>query len=409
MPDTLSASAARRIALAAQTLAGPRPDRPGTRRLRRTIEDMGVLQIDSVNVFERSHYLPVLARAGAYDRAALDRLALGSRTGVVEYWGHEATFMPVEAWPLFRWRMDEARQRQLGDADSWASANGQTIRRVHETVRERGSATSRDIAEADDRGSGSWWGWSDSKRALEVLFRWGELVSSGRRGFERVYAPAETEIPAELRAAHYDRGDAVRELVRRASSRLGVGTTADIADYFRLGRAETAAALVELAERGDVSPVSVPEWGAGRRRDEDAWLSADHRLPRWARRDELLSPFDPLVWCRPRAERLWDFHYRIEIYTPAHKRVHGYYVLPVLLGDRIAARLDLKHDRAANQILVQSSWVEPGAPADVAERVAGVLHRTAHWQGSESILVQDRGTLAGPLASVLRSGNPVGG
>ncbi|MGO3886234.1 MAG: winged helix-turn-helix domain-containing protein [Mycetocola sp.] len=401
MPDSLSAAAARRIALGAQGFARPRAASPTRRQLAKTIRDLGVLQIDSVNVFERSHYLPVLARAGAYSRADLDALTHRRDSDFIEYWGHEATFMPRDAWPLFHWRMDEARAKDMAREDSWAHTHSAVLTRVADQLADHGTATARQLGDDADRGKGSWWGWSDSKRALETLFRWGDVVSAGRRGFERVYAPAVTDVPAEFRTRTLSRDDAITELVARAADRLGIGTTADIADYFRLPTADTRRALRDLADAGHVREVSVPEWTTATGRSAPTWLAASARTPRRITRDELLSPFDPVVWARPRAERMFNFHYRIEIYTPAHKRVHGYYVLPVLLGDQVAARLDLKHDRPTSRILVQSAWVEPGAPADTAERVAELLRRTALWQGSDSIEVAGRGSLAQDLSAAL--------
>ncbi|MDQ0745514.1 uncharacterized protein YcaQ [Clavibacter sp. B3I6] len=249
--------------------------------------------------------------------------------------------------------------------------------------------------------TGPWWGWSDVKRALEALFAWGEIASAGRRGFERVYGLAEDVLPADVLAREVPEEDAVRELVRRAAVAHGIGTAADLGDYHRLSRAATDRALRDLADAGEVLPVTVPGW-EGRGGPLPVWLHRDARLPRRIAGEALLSPFDPVVWFRDRALRLFDLHYRIEIYTPAAKRVHGYYVLPVLVDDEIVARVDLKSDRQAGVLRVQASWIEGRHDAAViAERIAPLLERAAAWQGLERVGVVDRGTLASALRAHL--------
>lgn len=364
------------------------------------IERAEVLQIDSVNVFERSHYLPVFARLGAYDKSALDRLTFQPGR-YIEYWGHEATVMPVDSWPLFRWRMDAYRERSLSDPDSWANAHPQFLQWLRDELAEKGPLVASDIEHDANRRTGPWWGWSDVKIGLETLFRWGEIVSAGRSGFERRYALATQILPQSILDRDINRTDAVRELVRRGAVAHGVGTLDDIADYFRLPLADARAAVADLQDAGDLIPVTVPGWMRGSQLRQ-AWLSSGARQPRSITADALLSPFDPVIWARPRAERLFGFHYRIEIYTPKHKRIHGYYVLPVLLDDTLAARVDLKNDRKTGTLRVQAAWLEPGAPPDTAERLAMLLKHTADWQGSDRIAVADRGTLSGVLASALR-------
>jgi uncharacterized protein YcaQ len=396
MNDSLSPALARRVALAAQGFGRPLTATAGTRQLNTLIDRIEVLQIDSVNVFERSHYLPVLARLGSFDRAALDRLTF--RPGrYIEYWGHEATIMPVETWPLFRWRMDAYRVKSLSDPDSWASTHGPFLQWLRDELAEKGPLVASEVEHDANRRTGPWWGWSDVKIGLETLFRWGEIVSAGRNGFERRYALAPQILPADVLERDVNRADAIRELMRRGTVAHGVGTLEDIADYFRLPLVDARTAIAELQDAGEVTPVTVPGWMRGTQ-PRQAWLAKDARKPRTLSAEALLSPFDPVVWARPRAERLFNFRYRIEIYTPKEKRVHGYYVL---LDDTMAARVDLKNDRQSGTLRVQSAWLEPNAPANTAERLAALVRRTADWQGSENVVVVSRGTLAPSLAAAL--------
>lgn len=397
---TLSAAEARRVALAAQGF-GRAPTTGSTalaptRAVSAGLARLGVLQIDSVNVFERSHYLPLFARLGPYDKSALDRLTLTQRSPWIEYWAHEAAFVPRDDLRLFRWRMDAYRQRD--------TTNPLRIAGVEQTARVRTELLTLLAAEGPMPASavehesnvrrGPWWGWSDVKHGLEQLFRWGDVVSAGRAGFERVYALPEQVLPSGYFAAAPDRADAVRELVRRSARAVGVGTRADLADHHRLRSDDTAAAIAELQDAGELVPVTVEGW-----RDR-AWMHVDARVPRRVEVDAVLSPFDPVVWFRPRAERLFGFHYRIEIYTPAPKRVFGYYVLPVLQDDALVGRIDLKSDRQRGVLHVRTAWHEPGARIDV-ERLAALLRRTAAWQGLDGVEVTDRGTAAGALATAL--------
>jgi uncharacterized protein YcaQ len=400
MTNSVSPALARRIALAAQGFGRTRMADPGTRQLNSLIDRLGILQIDSVNVFERSHYLPVFARLGAFEKSALDALTFARAGRYIEYWGHEATIMPRESWPLFRWRMQSYRDRSMADPQSWATANTPFLRWLHAELAEKGPLPASAIEHDANKRVGPWWGWSDVKIGLETLFRWGEIVSAGRSGFERRYALPEQVLPPAVLNSDIPRADAVRELVRRASVASGIGTLDDLADYYRLPSAETRKAVRELEDSGELLPVTVPGWMRGTR-PREAWLHRDARRPRTMTASALLSPFDPVVWARSRALRMFDFHYRIEIYTPKPKRVHGYYVLPVLLDDHLSARLDLKNDRAARILRVQAAWIEPGAPADAADRVAALLRQTAAWQGNERITVSGNGTLARDLAGAL--------
>ena len=393
---------ARRIALAAQGFGRPRPATVGTRQLNSLIRRLGLLQIDSVNVFERSHYLPVFARLGAYDKADLDRLAFRRPSRYIEYWAHEAALLPVEDWPLFRWRMDDRRARYSANPDGWVRQNAPLLDWLRAELADKGPLTASSIEHDANRRTGNWWGWSDVKRGLEALFGWGEVVSAGRTRFERTYGLAEQVLPAEVLDRRPSREDAVRELVLRSAAASGIGTLGDIADYYRLPSAETMAAIRDLEDAGELLPVRVPGWER-RGIPQRVWLHGGARLPRRMEAAALLSPFDPVVWRRPRAERAFGFHYRIEIYTPQPKRVFGYYVLPILIDDRIVGRVDLKSDRQAGVLRVRAAWVEGDVPAEsVADRVAELVRSAAAWQGLDDVVVTDRGTLASALSSALR-------
>jgi uncharacterized protein YcaQ len=337
---TLSAGQARRIALAAQGLADPRPSTQAKAlNLRRLIDRLGVIQIDSVNVLVRSHYLPTFSRLGDYSRELLEAEAWGRRPSLFEYWGHEASLLPVANQPLFRWRMQRARQ---GETWSGLARFGRERRPYIEEVLRRierdGPVTGGDFAEG--RREAGWWNWSDGKRALEWLFWGGEITTRTRRGFERVYDLTERVLPPAVVSAPTPTEPAAhRELLRVAGRALGVATETDLRDYFRMPVAETRARLAELVEAGEMQPVTVAGWG------KTAFLAPDARIPRRAAACALLSPFDNLIFFRERAERLFNIRIRLEIYTPEHKREHGYYVLPFLQGEAITARVDLKSDR----------------------------------------------------------------
>lgn len=392
MVEKLSAASARRVALAAQGF-GARPSTVGTRQLNLLLQRLGVLQLDSVNVFERSHYLPVLARLGAYDKAQLDKLMFHRRSPYIEYWAHVASVIPIESWPLFGWRRDEHRAR--GDKyQSWASSNAQMLDFVLGEITTHGAMTAGQIEHDENKSKGSWWGWSDVKTALEVLFIQGRLVASGRSRFERYYDLPERKLPAELIAREVPKADAVRELVRISAAALGVGTLRDISDYFRLLQADAKAAIADLVDAGELTPVTVEGW------NRPAWLHAEARIPRRIETAAVLSPFDPMVWERERALRMFGFDYRIEIYTPAPKRIYGYYTLPLLIDDQLVGRIDLKADRQNKALRVQSAWRQEHHSVDL-DRTAALLRETAAWQGLDDVVVQDWGDLAGDLAGAL--------
>ena len=402
MVQSLSPALARRVALAAQGFGRPAPAAPGIRQLDALITRLGLLQIDSVNVFERSHYLPAFSRLGAYDKAQLDRLtfAVGKQARYTEYWAHEASFVPLESRPLFAWRMDDFRERSARTPGAWSQSNRPMLDWLLAELASTGPLPASAIEHDANKRSGPWWGWSDVKSGLETLFRWGDVVTAGRSRFERVYALPEQVLPSELLERSVSRDDAHRELVRRSARAHGIGTAKDFADYFRLKTPATLAAIHELEDAGELIPVTVPGWGPGGGPGA-AWLHRDARLPRALDAAAVLSPFDPVVWDRARALRLFGFHYRIEIYTPEPKRVFGYYSLPILLGDTLVGRVDLKNDRQAGVLRVQAAWAEADAPEDTAERLAPVLRATALWQGLGAIEVAPRGTLAPALAALL--------
>ncbi len=395
MVETVSAASARRIALAAQGFARPHPATVATRQLAALIERVGLLQLDSVNVFERSHYLPVFARLGAYDKAKLDALTFSRGARYVEYWAHEAAVIPIDTWPLLRWRMQDHYDKHAADLNAWAHSNRPMIDWLKAELADKGPMPASAVEHDANRRSGPWWGWSDVKTGLEVLFRWGELASAGRTRFERNYALPEQVLPASVPNRAVTRDDAQRALVRHAAQAHGIGTASDFADYFRMSRTDTLAAMHSLADEGVVVPVVVEGW------KQQAWLHRDARVPRRIDAAALLSPFDPVVWDRKRAERLFGFHYRIEIYTPAPKRQFGYYSLPILVGDTVVGRIDLKNDRQAGVLRVQSAWHEASSTPAIAAQVAPLVRAAAEWQGLSEVTVNTWGTLAEPLAAEL--------
>lgn len=401
MTEQLSPALARRIALIAQGFGAPRPSRVGARQIRAAVDRIRPLQLDSVNVFERSHYLPLLARLGPYDRSLLDAAAFSPGGQYLEYWAHEAALVRRNDLPLYHWRMQHYRRVRLPEHEGWAAENRATLDWLRAALAD-GPLRASDIEHEANVRTGPWWGWSDIKRGLEVLFRWGEVVTAGRTRFERSYGLASQLLPREVLEAEVALPDAVRELVRRAARAHGIATLGDLADYHRLLQAPTRVAVDELVEAGEIERVEVRGWERGGR-PIPLWRHVEARRPRALRADALLSPFDPVVWHRPRAELFFGFHYRIEIYTPAEQRVHGYYVLPVLLDDVIAARVDLKSDRRRRVLLVQAAWREPGAPADTAERLAALLAEASAWQGLDAVEVVGRGDLVADLAVALRA------
>ncbi|MGQ0849396.1 MAG: winged helix-turn-helix domain-containing protein [Actinomycetota bacterium] len=386
---------ARRIALAAQGFADPRPaGRIDNRHLRRVIQRVGVVQLDSVNVVARAHYLPFFARLGAYPMELVDRMAWRSRE-LTEYWAHEAALVPVNRWPLFRHRM-RAGWHHWPSMARWMEANPQVISEVMAEIRQRGALRPADLDHHANGEKGPWWSWSDAKGALEGLFFTGQVVVTERVRFERYYDLPERVLPAEVLYTEVDEDDARRRLLTFATQHLGIGTVPDIADYYRMKRQPASTILADLAREGVVDEVEVTGWKG------PVYIDPSARRPRRIEAVALLCPFDPVVWFRPRAERLFNFHYRIEIYTPPSKRVYGYYVFPILLNEELVGRVDLKADRQAGMLRVRGSYIEPGHdPSRVAGPVAGELVLMSGWLGLNGVVVEERGDLAPALSRAL--------
>lgn len=398
----LTNAQARRIALAAQGLAGARPPGPvNAGHLRRTVDRLGLLQIDSVNVLARAHYLPLFSRLGAYDSGLLDRMAWGPRgqRALFEFWAHEASLLPVASQPLLRWRMQRARDNAGDGKGSLHRFRQHKARYIDEVLREiadRGPLAASELSRPGER-RGAWWGWNDGKLAVEWLFFAGLVTTATRRGsFERVYDLTERVIPAAIATLPTPSADAAqRELLRQSARALGVATERELRDYFRLGVADTKARVAELVEAGQLVPVEVEGWSHA------AYLDPAARQPRRVEARALLAPFDPLIWERARTHRLFDFHYRIGIYTPAAQRTHGYYVLPFLLGEELVARVDLKADRASRRLLVHAAHLEPGAEAGaVAVPLVEELRLMATWLGLGDVALPRGGALAKAMARV---------
>ena len=399
----LTAAQARRVAVAAQGFAEPKPRGPITRaHLRRLISRIQVLQLDSVSVAVRAHYAPVFSRLGPYDRDVLDRAAWNhsarSPRLFVEYWAHEAALMAVDDWPLLRWRMREYRHGRWGT--EIVKKNPHLADDIVAAVAELGPSTAGQIEThlgAEPRGAkGPWWDRSDTKWVTEALFAAGVLTTATRVGFARHYDLTENVLPPEVVSREVDDDEAVRELTLRAATALGVGTEADIRDYFRLAAQQVKPAMAKLLADGELERVDVEGWTA------PGYLRAGQIVPRRDRGTALLCPFDPLIWFRPRVERLFDFHYRIEIYTPAPKRQYGYYVWPLLLDGRLVGRVDLKAERARDALHVVGAFAEPDVKGSrVAAALAAELEMMASWLGLGEVTVGERGDLAGELRAAI--------
>lgn len=396
--DTLTAGEARRIALAAQGFGGRRDGAVTRRQLHALVARLGVIQIDSVNVVSRTHYLPAYSRLGAYPRDLLEDMAWGKPRPLFEYWAHEASLLPLETQPLLRWRMADA-QAGVG---TWKGVarflreRRDFLDRVLDEVAARGPLSASDL-ELGQKGAGGWWGWSEAKRAVECLFWAGELTTATRRGtFERVYGLPDRVLPKPIHEAPTpSRADAQRQLYRIAARAMGVATARDLRDYFRMPVEGAQARIAELVESGDLMAVQVKGWR------DTAYLDPAARRPRRIEHTALLSPFDNLIWFRDRAERMFGVKIRLEIYTPAEKRTHGYYVLPFLENEALTARVDLKADRKAGVLIVQASHAEPWATAETPAKLAGELQRMAGWLGLDSVRVEPKGDLARALADAL--------
>jgi uncharacterized protein YcaQ len=407
----LSAGQARRAAIGAQGLATARPKgRADVRHLRRALDAVGIVQLDSVNVFSRSHYMPLFSRLGPYPRETLDQLTVhqngqagrgrgrGDQRELFEYWGHEASLIPIDMQPLLRWRMARADDLAWAGVARVAKDEPELVKRVLALVREQGPIRASEVGSPKrERQAGEMWNWNSGKKALEYLFFAGQVTAERRVNFERLYDLPERVLPAAvLEMPTPPEDEAQRELLLIAARRLGVATEPDLGDYFRLPRADSKARLAELVEAGALRTVAVKGWSA------PAYASADLKVPRRIRARALLTPFDSMVWARERTERLFDFRYRIEIYVPAAKRVHGYYVLPFLLGDRLVARVDLKSDRQAGVLRVFGAFAEPRVDEGVVAReLADELRLVAEWLGLNGVAVARKGDLATALGKAV--------
>ncbi len=392
MRESISQAQARRIALGAQGFLDPRHATPTMRTFGRTLSRTGVLQVDSVNVLQRAHYMPLYSRMGPYDVDLLRRAAERRPRRMVEYWAHVQAFMPVDLWPVMQHRMDHYREQR----GKWLTADDDPAFEadVLAEVRLRGECTARELDDGAPRERGNWgWNWSAARKMLDYLYMSGQVAISRRNGqFEVVYAPPEKVLPLEVLAAPIPSvDDALVELVRRAAISHGVGSAQCLGDYYRIGAKRAAPAIAQLVEEGELLPVQIEGW------HRPAYLHRDVRLPRRVNARALLSPFDPVVWERARTEAIFGFHYRIEIYVPAELRQYGYYVLPFLLGDRIVARVDLKADRPGGRLLVKAAYAEPDAPAETADELSAELRDLAGWLGLDDITIEAMGDLAPAL------------
>ncbi len=395
------------MAVAAQGFHAAKPTGPASRaHLKRLIARLHVLQLDSVSVAVRAHYAPMFSRLGPYDRAVLDRAAwshsVRSPRALVEYWAHEAALMAVEDWPLMRWRMREYRHGRWGT--EVVKKNAKLAEDVVAAVIELGPSTAGQIEARLEQGPRGpvhkprgpiqkpMWDRSDTKWVAEALWSAGVLATATRAGFARHYDLAERVLPPEVAAREVDDEEAVRELVLRAATALGVATEPDLRDYFRLSPKQSKPAVAALVAEGELEPLDVDGWSA------PAYLRSGQSVPRRDRGTALLCPFDPLIFFRPRVERLFEFHYRIEIYTPAAKRRYGYYVWPFLLDGDLVGRVDLKADRANDALQVVGAFAEQGqSPSRVAAAMAVELEAMASWLGLGGVAVGERGDLVEAL------------
>jgi uncharacterized protein YcaQ len=405
----LSAAEARRLALASLGFDVKKPARAGIAHVRATAARLGAIQIDSVNVLARAHYLPAFSRYGPYPTAALDDLAHGRRE-LFEYWGHAACFLPIDLHPLLRWRMDNQVQAWRG----LGTKRKAFIEAVYREVAERGPLAAGELSIAG-KSRGPWWGWSDGKEAVELLVSQGRLAVAGRRHFERLYDVPQRVFPAAVLAtAAVPEDEAKKALLVRAARAMGVGTAKDIAQYFHIeawwdrqtvkGRrppAKTQILFDSLVEEGRLQRVTVEGWPA------PGFVVAGARIPSAVETRAIVSPFDPVLWERKWTRAVFGFEYQIEIYVPAPKRIHGYYVLPFLLGDRFAARVDLKADRKARTLIVHAAYLESGFDSRrVAPALAAELRSLAQWLSLERFAVASKGNLAPAVKRAIASSSP---
>jgi uncharacterized protein YcaQ len=397
VPRSLSAAQARKVVLRAQGFGGDRTAPVTRRSVGRVVDRLAIFQIDSVNVLTRAHYMPLYSRLGPYDVDVLHQAAYSSSRTLVEYWAHEAALVDVDLWPAFDFKM-RSGDGMWGSMRSITTEQPDLVQSVLDQIREAGPLTSRQLQAVYQREREHWgWNWSEAKRAAEYLFFTGQLTAHSRNSaFERVYdLPERVLPPSVVHAPRPEPDHAHRVLIERAARALGIATPLCLRDYFRLRPAPARQAIADLIEAGTLVPVQVEGWG------EPALMHREATVPRAVEARALVSPFDPLIFQRDRAQRLFDFRYRIEIYVPAAKREFGYYVLPFLLGDRLVARVDLKADRAASALIVHGAWRESHAPDHTAQELAHELQVMASWLGLAKITAPSQGDLAGELTRAL--------
>jgi uncharacterized protein len=384
------------VALAAQGFDRPRPaGRITAAHIRRTILHLGLVQLDFVNSLIPAHFTVLYARLGSYDTALFGRVAYGGE--FTEMWAHEASIVPVSAWPLLRYRRERHQIWPKGFA-AFLEKHADYAAWIIEEVRRRGAIPADDLPAPDGverRIPGSWYG-TIPRATLEAHFGRGLLgVTARRANFSRVYDLPERIVPPEHHGRHIETADAQRELLRQAARACGIGTTADLADYYRMPIRDARPRLAELAEAGEIVEVDVE--------DRRVWMHREARAPRRIEAANLLAPFDPLIWYRPRVRWLFGFDYRVEIFVPKSQRRWGPYVLPFLLGERLVARVDLKSNRAARRLEVGAAFLEPGiAAGETVEPLAAELRTLAGWLGLDSVAVASRGNLARALRAAFR-------
>ncbi|CAB4947689.1 unannotated protein [freshwater metagenome] len=358
------------------------------------VQRLGLLQIDSVNVFERAHYLPLFSRLGNYPKSELDDLMGGFHPTLIEYWAHEASIIPLENWPLYRWRMDAYRDRY---ENKWGmkAESKKLVEQIHNQLKANGPmSTNQFETEANDR-KGSWWGWSDQKRALEYMFLVGELVSAGRNSFKRLYALPEQVLPQHILDHLPDSDSAKEKLMLQAATAFGVATYRDLCDWHRMKPVNHKHILQNLLDKGELEQIKVEGWL------EPAYVAKGVQLDNLdtkGARTTILSPFDPVCWNRDRIERMWGFNYRIEIYTPEPKRIFGYYTLPILHDRKLVGRIDLKSDRKPGNLLAKASWHEAELKNSEVQQLAKAmtkhLETVKTWQGLNQTIIEPKGNLA---------------
>jgi uncharacterized protein YcaQ len=391
MPLELSASQARVLSLRQLGVDSDRDD-----SVMAVVDRLGLLQVDSVNVFERAHYMPLFSRLGKFDKSELESAMGGFHPQLIEYWAHEASIVRIENWPLYRWRMNAYRDKY---STKWGmeAGNKKLVEQIISQLRANGPMTTGQFETEANVRKGYWWGWSDLKEALEYMFLVGDLVSGGRDSFKRLYALPEQVLPQHILDHTPSDADAKKRLFLQAATATGVGTYTDIADWHRMSPTTNKKVFAELVESGQLLEVQVDGWAQpGYINASTSLEGLDAKAP--GARTTILSPFDPVCWKRDRIERMFGFEYRIEIYTPEPKRQFGYYTLPILHNRDLVGRIDLKSDRHGRQLLAQASWHEAKLNdrqvASLAKELNKHLKLVQSWQGLEQTVIRPKGNLA---------------